>query len=342
MPKVSVIIPNYNHEAFLIKRLDSVLNQSFKDFEVILLDDCSTDHSRAILEDYCFKHDFVQFYPNERNSGSPFHQWNKGVKLAKGEYIWIAESDDFCEPEFLAKMTPLLDENPGVGIAYAQSNLVDEKDQIINSYLKNLEFIYKSEEWRQNFIKNGAEANKEWLLFHNPIPNASGVLMRKKAFLEADGADVEMKLNGDWFLYAKILVNWDLAFLADHLNYFRVHDQTQRSRTYANYKIFREIIKLNEFIRNNTDGADGNADKAMKKVSGWWAGSLPHQKWSRAMLKGNRELYKAFKPYNRYFIFNIILIHLITWLRNILIALGLLKPLKKMRSRLFPGKYFEH
>lgn len=342
MPKVSVIIPNYNHEAFLKQRIDSVLNQTFLDFELILLDDCSTDSSREILEKYSSRNTNIKYHPNEKNSGSPFHQWNKGVSIAKGEYLWVAESDDFCEANFLENLVKILDENPQCGLAYCQSNLVDDQGKILNSYSENLKFIYKSDDWDRDFIKNGKEANKDWLLFHNPIPNASGVLMRKNAFIESGGADPTMKLNGDWFLYAKILCKWDLAFTAKHLNYFRVHDQTQRKRTFANFSIFQEIILLNNYIRENVKGSDENADKAMVKVSGWWAGSIPSQKWSRAMIKGNRELYKVFTKYKPRLFFGIILIHLITYLRNILIALGLLKPLKKLRKQLFPGKYFEY
>lgn len=342
MPKVSVIIPNYSHKAFLNQRIDSVLNQTIQDIEIILLDDCSSDGSEEILESYAQENPRIKYLPNEKNSGSPFHQWNKGVALAKSEFIWIAESDDYCESILLEKLLALLEENKNCGIAYCQSTLVNERGETINSYSENLKFIYKSDAWENDFIKKGCEANRDWLLFHNPIPNASGVLMRKEAFLNAGGADPKMKLNGDWFLYAKILCDWDLAFSSEHLNYFRVHDQTQRKRTFANYSIFKEIIHLNTFIRENVDGAEENADKAMIKVSGWWAGSIPAQKWNRTMIKGNRELYKTFKKYKANILFGIILIHIITYLRNILIALGLLKPLKKLRKQLFPGKYFEY
>ncbi len=342
MPKVSVIIPNYNHEAFLVERIESVLNQSFTDFEIILLDDCSVDSSHQILEKYSTENEKISFYPNTKNSGSPFHQWNKGISLAKGEYLWIAESDDYCEPNFLENLVELLDKNPNCGIAYCQSNLVNEKGEILNSYSENLKFIYKSDAWDNDFVKNGKQANREWLLFHNPIPNASGVLMRKEAYLKSGGADPSMKLNGDWFLYAKILMDWDLAFTQEHLNYFRVHDQTQRKRTFANFSIFKEIILLIDFIKNNIEDSEANANKAMTKVSGWWAGSIPSQKWNREMLRGNRELYKIFSKYKPKLFFGIIQIHLITYLRNILIALGLLKPLKKLRKQLFPGKYFEY
>jgi glycosyltransferase involved in cell wall biosynthesis len=82
-PKVSIIVPNYNHARFLRQGLDSILHQTFQDFELILLDDCSMDNSRAILAEYRWD-PRIQMQFNEENSGSTFKQWNKGVKLARG------------------------------------------------------------------------------------------------------------------------------------------------------------------------------------------------------------------------------------------------------------------
>src|SRR5690242_21921320 len=89
-PTVSVIIPNYNHARYLPRRIESVLRQSYQDFELILMDDASTDDSREVLSLY-LSDPRVRVQFNEVNSGSPFKQWNKGVKLARGKYVWIAE-----------------------------------------------------------------------------------------------------------------------------------------------------------------------------------------------------------------------------------------------------------
>src|SRR5258707_14882309 len=90
-PRVSVIIPNYNHARYLRKRIETVLEQTYQDFEVILLDDCSTDGSSSIIDEY--RNDSrVRMGLNEKNSGSTFKQWNKGVGLAEGKNVWIAES----------------------------------------------------------------------------------------------------------------------------------------------------------------------------------------------------------------------------------------------------------
>src|SRR5712671_345349 len=112
-PTVSVIIPNYNHARFLRQRVDSVLGQTFQDFELILLDDCSTDERQSIIPENAAD-PRVRMEFNEKNSGSTFKQWNKGVRLARGEYVWIAESDDYAEPQLLEKLVSRLNAEPSV------------------------------------------------------------------------------------------------------------------------------------------------------------------------------------------------------------------------------------
>jgi len=341
-PTVSVILPSYNHAAYLSQRIDSILQQSFQDFELIILDDMSQDNSREIIESYKYKYPEIKIHYNEENSGSPFFQWNKGAKMAKGKYLWFAESDDYCEPELLEHLVQVLNENHNAGMVYAQSYLVDEQNEIINSYLKNLQFIYKSDDWEKDFVKDGKDACRNWLLFHNPIPNASGALIRKEAFLKVGGAATDMKLNGDWFLYTKILCEYELAFKATHLNYFRVHTATQRERTRLNAKVYDEIKTIISYIEERVENSSENAQKAYAKVGDWWIGSLPHQARNKANRIKNKELFSFFKNYKNNLRWRIFLTYLITYTRSFLISVGLLKPLKNLRSKLFPGKYFEH
>ena len=342
MATVTVIVPNYNHYPYLRKRLESIENQTYKDVEVLLLDDASTDDSGALLASFAERHSHWRYVPAQRNSGSPFAQWNKGVAMAQGRYIWIAESDDYAEPTLLEKLVPLLENNPQVGIAYGQSYLVNEQGEVLNSYEENLRFIYKTERWQRAFVENGKVANRNWLLFHNPIPNASGVLMRKAAYEAAGKADDTMRLNGDWLHYAKILSEYDLAFIPEHLNYFRVHLKSQREKARANGKVYREILKINDYIRSRDPQAGEAADAALRKVGDWWIGSMPYQSHNFENQRVNRELFHFFKAYKPNLRYRIFLTYLISYLRDFLTFVGLLKPLKNMRSALFPHKYFKH
>src|SRR3954465_14421936 len=108
MPKVTVITPNYNHARYLSQRLDSILNQTFQDFELIILDDASTDNSRQVIESYA-SDPRVKTIFNKVNNGSTFKQWNLGLSHARGEYIWFAESDDHADASLLEVLVDRLD-----------------------------------------------------------------------------------------------------------------------------------------------------------------------------------------------------------------------------------------
>src|SRR5687767_14108483 len=97
----SVIIPNYNHGRFLHERIGSVVAQKKEPFEIIILDDHSTDNSREVIEIYRAHRLVTHIVYNEKNSGSPFAQWVRGIKLATASWIWIAESDDVANADFL-------------------------------------------------------------------------------------------------------------------------------------------------------------------------------------------------------------------------------------------------
>lgn len=90
-PLVSIIIPNYNHAKYLDERIESCINQTFQDFEIIILDDCSPDNSKEVIEKYRNHPKVTNIIYNTTNSGSTFIQWNKGFEPAKGKYIWIGE-----------------------------------------------------------------------------------------------------------------------------------------------------------------------------------------------------------------------------------------------------------
>ena len=134
-PAVSVIVPNYNHGRYLRQRLDSIFAQTFRDLEVIVLDDASSDDSLQVIADYRDRAD-VRVIENAQNSGSTFTQWLKGIDLARADVIWIAESDDGCEPDFIATLLPAL-RDPRVKLAFANSHVWDERSAVVGDYTSN-------------------------------------------------------------------------------------------------------------------------------------------------------------------------------------------------------------
>lgn len=232
MPKVSVIIPNYNHARYLPRRIESVLGQTLGDIEVIFLDDASPDDSRRVFEPYAAD-PRVRAVFNERNSGSTFRQWNRGFREAKGEYLWIAESDDFAEPDLLAELSSRLDANPEVGLAYCQSRRVDGGDNDLGTCAEWTDWM-SEDHWAQDFVADGREECLKYLVRQCTIPNASAVLLRRSVLDRVGPAAETYRLCGDWLMWARMMLAADVAFVARPLNHFRVHTGTVRHKTTRN------------------------------------------------------------------------------------------------------------
>ena len=114
---VSVVVPNYNYEAFLVERIYSILSQTEKIHELIILDDCSKDNSRELIDQIVEKlkpYINIQKVYNEQNSGIAFKQWQKGFNLAKGDYVWIAEADDYCDKNMLKVLLKAVKKDPKI------------------------------------------------------------------------------------------------------------------------------------------------------------------------------------------------------------------------------------
>ncbi len=222
-PLVSVIIPNYNHAPFLDERIQSVLNQTYQNFELIILDDKSTDNSVEIINKYKDNQHVSHIVVNEENSGSPFKQWHKGFDLAKGEWIWIAESDDSCKAEFLKTLIEKLDEN--VTYAFCKSTRIDEN---------GMEF---HECWQDNldrsFNMSGSDFYYTYLGYRNVIWNASSVLFRKSNIYKLPDQYTKYRGAGDWMFWILLSMCGNVVYIKDILNYFRLHSENTTQKTYS-------------------------------------------------------------------------------------------------------------
>lgn len=225
-PKLSVIVPSYNHAPYLRQRLDSITTQDFQDFEVVVLDDASTDRSREIIQTYAHHPKFrVSFNPT--CSGSAFKQWKKGLEQARGEYVWFAESDDYASPNFLSKLLPILESDESIGIVYCQSYIVDPENRILGDTLRWTDDLdpYR---WSSDFVNDGKAEIRSYLSKKNTIPNASAVLIRARTLKSIDQLDDTYGLCGDWLLWIKLLLRSDVAYVAEKLNYWRQQSSNSR------------------------------------------------------------------------------------------------------------------
>jgi glycosyltransferase involved in cell wall biosynthesis len=231
MTAVSVIVPNYNHARYLRDRVESILAQTYRDYELILLDDYSTDGSREVLSSYAgIKGVQIEF--NESNSGTPFKQWNKGVRRAKGKYIWIAESDDYADPRLLERLVAALEQQDEVTLAYCRSQRIDQDGKpcgFADSFLDR----WDAKRWKANYTADGLEECRRYYVLAAPIPNTSSVVFRRKTYEEVGGADEALHLCGDYKVFASMAMNGRIAYCSEALNFYRTHQVNARTLTEA-------------------------------------------------------------------------------------------------------------
>lgn len=252
MPKVSVIIPNYNHARFLNQRIDSVLNQSFQDFEVIILDDCSTDNSREIIEAYREHPKVSHVIFNEQNSGSPFAQWYRGFGVTNGELIWIAESDDYASVDFLEKLIPYI--NAATGLAYCDSLEIDEGGKQLGRWSRWQNHFSKNI-WVSDFERDGEWLNQNYQSLYNIIPNASSAIFKRSLMPSqvAISEVVKMKYVGDWYVWRSIFKNTQVYYHHQALNFFRNHPSSTRAdQTMLTQKANEYYCALKGFLSPQT------------------------------------------------------------------------------------------
>ena len=243
-PLVSVIVPNYNYAIYLPLRIDSILYQSFIDFELILLDDASSDNSVEILKRYQNIDKRIScVIVNECNSGTPFKQWQKGIELSRGKYIWIAESDDYADSSFLEKTVSLLEEYPMAAYCFTGSYLVDDV-----GYILSREMDHWTKEQQNNSMKHKMFSGVNYLAgnlyWTNYVYNASGVLFRKSSFLKmVDNTWISRRYCGDWYFWSFMALQGDVIELYECLNYFRQHPKSVTVDSKQNDDAYVECMK---------------------------------------------------------------------------------------------------
>ena len=246
-PLVSVVVPNFNHATFLPQRLETVYNQTYKNFEVILLDDASTDNSRDILKDFQTRHaDNTRLIFNEKNSGGVFNQWRKGIEAARGDLIWIAESDDFSAENFLSELVTAFADDT-VQLAFCRTDFIQDGQKIFTSeqYLADLPNF----DWTKNFAMTAAEFVAQGFAVKNIIPNVSSVLFRKKNFFPA--LCLDMKLCGDWAFYLDTIKGGCVYYSPRATNFYRVHKNSTSLKIQKEPRYFIEHERIAEFVAEN-------------------------------------------------------------------------------------------
>ena len=233
---VSVVVASYNHAAYLVRRLDSLLEQTCQGIEILVIDDCSTENNVEILRRY-ESNPKIRLVFNQKNSGI-VSVMNQGIELTSGEFVMFAQCDDDCNSCLIERLLDAIRAHPSAGIAFCRSELIDETDQVIGD-----DFAFRERSFRircaSDTLVRREEMNR-FLMVSCVIPNLSAALIRRDCFVRLGALSPSYRVCLDWDFFFRVATSYDFYFLARPLNKFRQHETSIRSVTktrvvYAEY-----------------------------------------------------------------------------------------------------------
>lgn len=238
--RVTVILPCYNHAQFLQERINSVVNQTYPPSEIIFLDDASTDGGAEIAEEL-LKNCGIPYkiILNAENSGNVFKQWFRGLDESQHELVWIAETDDSADVDFLKRVLTSFRSSSISGVL-GRIRIVDENNTILpdlDPYFRNLRF----HTWNADFSIPAAKSFAYDFSVCNVIPNASGFVFRKPILTEEERAKIlKFSFCGDWLFYAYVVRGGAIGYVGNAYSYFR------KSSSSASRSKFSSAMHLEE------------------------------------------------------------------------------------------------
>lgn len=259
---VTAIVPNFNHARYLAQRLDSILAQTYPLIDILVLDDCSTDESRSVIDSYVERFpERIRAIYNTENSGNVFRQWQEGHSQAKGDLFWICESDDFCEPTFIERMISIF-RDPSVMLVFGRTQFVNSE----GDYFAGLDHYREDSEpgiWDVPTVRPAAEWFRGGFGVKNVIANVGGSLWRRfdipnEVWEEARS----FKIMGDWYLYSVIAAGGQIAYEPSAVSYFRIHESNTSGRSaQSNPEYYKEYSRIMAALKGRWDIPDSTLER---------------------------------------------------------------------------------
>lgn len=230
-PFLSVGIPTYNGAAFIKESVQSVLAQSYCDYELIIVDDSSIDNTVEIVKS--FSDPRIKVFQNEKRLGlAP--NWNRCIELSSGEFINIFHQDDVMLPQNLERKTRFLLDNPTAGFVYSSAIEFDETGLCV------MAGWIASNAKQDTFYKKGEELFRKLIYWHNIIC-CPGVIARRECYEKLGAFDTRLKFAADWEMWMRMALFYDVGFIAAPLIQYRWHQHNETNRF---KKSWREIEEL--------------------------------------------------------------------------------------------------
>jgi len=229
MARVSVIIPTYNCETYVGQAVESVLAQTYQDFELIVVDDGSTDNTRQVLEPYL---DRITYLYQENQGESAAR--NRGIQMAQGEYVAFLDSDDLWLPRKLERQVAAMEVSPEAILVYSYSYVINASGEQI--------CFHGSDRLCQG--KAGLHQVFAQLVMYNLIANPGTVMVHKQSLVETTPFDPTIQWGEDWDLWLRLSLKGPFAFIPEPLACYRMRQAGRRLRIEAS----DEFVRQNERI----------------------------------------------------------------------------------------------
>lgn len=218
---VSVIIPTYNRPNYLKQAVASVINQTYKNIEVIVCDDCSPEHPQEMLDS--FQDSRLKLLRHPQNLGNGPNV-TEGFRLAQGKYVASLNDDDLWEPDFLAKLVPPLEENPHLSAAFCDHSIIDASGQIDQIATQK-----SSRQWSRDQLKEGIyQPFYQLALIDQSVSPASAAVLRREVINTDELAQVGVYWD-HYLAYLACRQGYGAYYCPQQLTRYRVHDQSETS-----------------------------------------------------------------------------------------------------------------
>lgn len=222
-PLVSIMIPNFNHSRYLDECIQSALNQTYENIEIIILDNASTDHSVEVARAY-------QTDERVRVCRNQFNILNKNYRilaerLAQGKYLLLLCADDYIYPTFIEKAVRILEEYPDVGYVHGEKDFITE-----NGEKREYDSFYKC-----SFVAPGRNTMPIYMV--TTVAHPTQGVIRKSAFVDIGGYDKEIDhMNADKTLWFYLSYEYDAAYIQEKMCAIRIGSQTETFITQRNFQ----------------------------------------------------------------------------------------------------------
>lgn len=252
--KISVIVPNYNYARYLKWRILSIAQQTYPIYELIILDDASRDGSKTVIKKMAAEAKRInpemriKMVWNKENSGKAIAQWIKGVQMASGDYVWIAEADDISRKDFLEGVMRGFSEDDDVVISYSESAIINKYGILLMPNFRRSRDKEGTSHYKTSYIRPGQDEITQIMAIRCTIPNVSAVVFKNTASFRKNLKEaLKYEQVGDWFLYAKVLENGKIFYNRRSLNFFRIHKGSATKRGEIHIK---EIEKMHKYFKD--------------------------------------------------------------------------------------------